>query len=320
MKAAFYNRNGGPEVLEFGDVPMPSVEADTVLIKVVAISVEGGDLLNRQVTPPAHSPFVCGYQAAGVVEKVGARVRNFKPGDRVVGFNWHGSYAEYFAVPERYAYAIPTGLDLKIAATVPIAFGTASDALFEFGRLMPGETVLVQGTAGGVGLAASQLAAQAGCIVVGTARGDQRRERLKELGVNHVIDYSTEDIAKRCKALTDGRGVDLVVDLAGGRSTDALLDAVSYRGRFAVVGASSGTLPSFGFFELIRKSLHVFGVSFGREMHTQRAHNLLASIYSRLENGFLQMPIAAEYPLPDVVAAHRFITEEHQLGRVLLIP
>ncbi len=320
MKAAYYERNGGPKVLQFGELPMPEVRQDTVLIRTAAISIEGGDLLNRLMTPPPHIPFICGYQAAGIVEQVGSNFSKFKPGDEVIGFNWHGSHAEFFAVPEHYCYPVPEGMDLKLASTIPVAFGTASDALFEFGQLKSRETVLIQGAAGGVGIAATQLAAQAGCTVIGTASSTQRLERLKDFGLDHGIDYTSQDIAQCCKDLTDGRGVDLVIDLAGGRSTDALLNAVRYRGRFAVVGAAAGELPSFGFFELVRHSLHVFGVSFGREMHTQRAHDLISDISARLNIGALQMPIAAEFALREASEAHRFVAEDHPFGRVLLIP
>jgi len=174
MKAVHYSINGGPDVMTYGDMPDPPVGPDTVLIAVEWISIEGGDLLNRQVTPPPHAPFVPGYQAAGIVTATGPDVRRLTVGDRVVGFNWSGSHAELFAVPERYAYPVPNGMDLRLAAIVPIAFGTAHDSLFEYGALQPGDHVLVQGAAGGVGLAAVQLAAQAGASVIGTAAGHDR--------------------------------------------------------------------------------------------------------------------------------------------------
>lgn len=138
MKAVWYNENGGPEVMHFGEQPDPEVGPRTVLIRVNVISIEGGDRLNRIHTPPAHTPFVPGYQAAGTVAAVGAEVTRFAVGDRVVGFNWSGSHAELFAVPETYAYPVPEGMDLALAAVVPIAFGTAYDALFTYGGLVAG--------------------------------------------------------------------------------------------------------------------------------------------------------------------------------------
>ena len=318
MKAVHYSRNGGPEVMEFGTLPDPEVGPDTVLIAVEWISIEGGDLLNRLVSPPPHTPFVPGYQAAGRVAAVGPAVTRFRPGDAVIGFNWNGSHAELFAVPEHYAYPVPAGMDLRLAAMVPVAFGTAHDSLFEYGEMKPGQFVLVQGAAGGVGLAAVQFAARAGAVVIGTASGRDRLDRIVPFGLHHGIDYRGEDIAECCREITGGKGVDLVLDLAGGQGKDALLKAVRPHGRYAVIGAATGTLPSFGFFELIRKALHVVGISFGRDMHTARVHALLADITRQLHEGALQMPVAAEFALADAVAAHRFVAQGHPFGRVLM--
>ena len=318
MKAAYYERNGGPEVLVYGDLPDPVLAPDAVLIRVHAISIEGGDLLNRRITPPPAFPHVGGYQAAGTVVAVGANASRIAVGDTVVGFNWAGSHAELFAVPERYAYRVPAGLDLDQASTVPVAFGTAADALFEFGALQPGEVVLVQGAAGGVGLAAVQLAAQAGATVIGTASSDERLDRLRGFGMHHGINYRTEDLGARVLELTGGKGADLVLDLAGGKSMAALMKAVRYRGRFAVVGASSGDLPAFHFFDLIRKSLHLYGISFGQEMHTPRAHALIADLFARMKDGALRMPIDRIFPLAETAAAHAYVENGHPFGRVLI--
>ena len=318
MKAVHYSRNGGPEVMEYGELPDPQLAPDTVLIAVEWVSIEGGDLLNRTVTPPPVTPFVPGYQAAGTVAAVGANVTRFAPGDRVVGFNWSGSHASLFAVPEHHAFAVPEAMDMRLAATIPVPFATAHDALFEYGGLEAGETVLVQGAAGGVGLAAVQLAARAGATVIGTASSAERLERLVPLGLTHGINYRDEDIAARCKEITGGKGVDLVLDLAGGQGKDALMKAVRAHGRYAVIGAATGALPSFGFFELIRKALQVTGISSGRDMHTGRMHALLAQVTADLASGALVMPIDAEFALSDAVAAHRHVAEGHPFGRVLM--
>lgn len=320
MQAVWYTRNGGPEVLCHGELPDPEVGPKTVLIGVEAISLEGGDLLNRIHTPPARVPHVPGYQAAGTVVAVGAEVTRFRPGDRVVGFNWSGSHAALFAVPETYAYPVPGGMDPDRAAVVPIAFGTAYDALFTYGGLTAGETVLVQGAAGGVGLAAVQLAAQAGATVIGTASSAARLARITPFGLTHGIDYKREDIAARAKEITGGKGVDLVIDLAGGQGKDALVEALRGHGRYAVVGAAEGTLPSFGFFEMIRKAMQVTGISFGRDMHTPRVHALLADLFAKVHSGELVMPIERSFALSEAAEAHRFVAEDHPFGRVLMHP
>lgn len=318
MKAVSYTRNGGPEVMSHGDLPDPEVGARTVLIAVEWISIEGGDLLNRLVTPPAKTPFVPGYQAAGRIVAIGPEVTRFAVGDAVMGFNWNGSHAELFAVDEHHAYPIPEGLSLRDASTIPVAFGTAHDSLFEYGQLQPGETVLVQGAAGGVGLAAVQLAAQAGAVVIGTASSDERLARIAPFGMHHGINYKTEDIAARCNEITGGKGVDLVLDLAGGAGKAALMQAVRPHGRYQVVGASTGDLPSFGFFELIRKALVVTGISFGRDMATPRAAALIADLAAQMAAGKLVMPIDREFPLAEAVAAHVHVAQAHPFGRVLM--
>lgn len=320
MKAAYYFENGGPEVLHYGELPDPEVGPGSVLIRVEWISIEGGDLLNRIHTPPRTRPFIPGYQVAGTVEAVGADVTRFRPGDKVAGFNWGGSHAELIAVPEHYAYPVPASADLRAVSTVLVAFGTAHDALFEYGSLKAGEHVLIQGAAGGVGIAAVQLAAQAGAIVVGTLSGTARRERLHGFGAHHLIDYKQEDIAERCREITGGEGVDLVLDLAGGQGKDLLVASLKPHGRYAVIGAAEGSLPKFGFFELIRNAMHVIGISFGRDMHTPRAHALLADLIGKVASGELVMPIDREFALADVQDAHRHVAEGHPFGRVLMKP
>ncbi len=301
MKAAVIHQQGGPEVLRYEDMPDPVAGAGDVVIDVEVISLEGGDLLNRSILPVASFPHVIGYQAAGRIASVGAGVTRFKAGDRAVCFALSGSHAEKFCVPEHHAFAVPDALDLRIAATMPVTFGTADDALFEAGDLKVGETVLIQGGAGGVGLAAIQLAKAAGARVFATARS-----------------HHAEVIA----AETGGRGVDLVVDLVGGDAAmvSKLISAVAYRGRLSVVGLSSGEAPSIPFWEIVPRNMAVLGVLFGAEMHTERAHAMLERHMRDTAAGKLTMPIAAEFPLAEAAAGHRFVEETRPFGRVLLIP
>ncbi|RVQ64597.1 zinc-binding alcohol dehydrogenase family protein [Croceicoccus ponticola] len=318
MKAVFYSENGGPEVMAYGDHPDPQVSDNTVLIRNEAISIEGGDLLNRLLSPPAEVPFVPGYQAAGIVEDVGKDVTRFRPGQRVVAFNWNGSHAELFASPEHYTYGIPDALDTLVAAAAPIAFGTAHDALITYGHVQPGETVLIQGAAGGVGIAAIQIAKEAGAIVIGTSSSAARLDELRSYGLDHGINYRDEDIAARCLDLTGGKGVDLALDLAGGKGKDLLVKALRPHGRYAAVGASTGEIPSFSFFELIGERLVVYGVSLGQEMHTDRVRNLVDTVLAKLVEGVYRMPIDRVFGLSEAVEAHRFVANGHPFGRVML--
>lgn len=320
MKAAYRTQMGGPEVLTYGSVPDPNIGRDTVLIQVHAISLEGGDLLNRRIAPLNGEHHIVGYQASGTVVAIGSGVTRIAVGQKVVGFHWEGSHAELFAVPEQHAYPVPDSMDLDQAAMVPIAFGTASDALFEFAALKAGETVLVQGAAGGVGIAAVQLAHKAGARVIATASSTERLEALSDYGADEGINYRTEHIGERISALTQGKGVDVVIDLAGGKSLSDLIAAVRYRGRFCVVGASSGDLPAFHFMDLLSKGLTLHGVLFGLEMGGIRAHALIHDLLGLVHRCDLKMPSARTFRLDQAMEAHSYAEQGHPFGRVIIKP
>ncbi|MFN3239663.1 MAG: zinc-binding alcohol dehydrogenase family protein, partial [Pseudomonadales bacterium] len=166
MKAAVYYEGGGPEVLKYEDVPDPVVRPNDVLIKVSAVSIEGGDVLSRSFGPQGATPHCGGYLAAGEIIEVGDKVTHHKVGDRVTTVNHIGSHASLRSVPELSAWAIPDDMEYDVAACIPIPFGTADDCLFEFGRLQAGETVLIHAGASGTGLAGIQLAKRAGARVL----------------------------------------------------------------------------------------------------------------------------------------------------------
>src|SRR4051812_8815217 len=176
MKAAVYYENGGPDVFRYEDVPDPELRPGGVLIEVAAVGIQGGDLLHRAGSPLARVPHIVGYQAAGTIVAAGDKATGVSVGDRVVVTSNDGSHAELISAPAGAVYRVPDSLALEEAACIPIEFATAADCLFEFGRLRPGELVLVQAGAGGVGLAAIQLAKAAGAgMVLATASS---RERL----------------------------------------------------------------------------------------------------------------------------------------------
>lgn len=322
MKAAVYYENGGPEVLRYEDVPDPSVGPRQVLVRIAAVGVQGGDLLHRQGAPPPASPHVVGYQAAGTVAAVGAEVTAVREGQRVVAFMSSGSHAELAVVPERNVYVTPDGMDPRVAAGIPVEFGTADDCLFEFGRLQAGETVLVQAAAGGVGLAAVQLAKAAGATVIGTASNPDKLARLAEYGLDHAINYRDADVVAEVGKLTDGRGVDLVVDSVGGRTLEGSINALAYRGRISWVGQAGREthLPQLG--PLMFKSASLNGVFFGGEMEHDpaRTRALVERLIERVAAGELTVVVDREFPLAEAAQAHRYIESRAAFGRVLLIP
>jgi NADPH2:quinone reductase len=320
MKAAVYYENGPPSVLRYADMPDPVVGPTDVLIRVESVSIEGGDILSRQLVPPPRLPHIVGYQAAGEVVATGTNVKGIRVGQKVAAFNWSGSHAALFAVPQHFAYAVPDGLGIKIASTIPVTFGTADDALFENAHLQDGETVLIQGGAGGVGLAAIQLAKAAGAMVIATAASDERLDRLRCFGVDHGINYKRQDPAAEALRLTDGRGVDLLVDLVGGLTANALLTAIRYRGRISIVGAASGVMASFGSLEIASRGLTLLGVSFGREMHLPRVHAMIGRHLADAAAGRVSMPIEHVFPLSAAAEAHDHVQHGHPFGRVVMTP
>src|ERR1700689_5088307 len=217
MKAAVYYENGDPDVLKYEDVPDAKCFPGGVLIRVEAISIEGGDTLNRWHGALTARPHIVGYQAAGEIVAVGEGVTHLKVGQKAVTTNASGSHAALRAVPARVAWPLPPGMDVKVGAVIPVPFGTAHDCLFEFGRLKKGETVLIQAGAsgGGVGVAAIQLAKRAGARVLATASSDERLERLKPLGLDQGINYARDNVVEQVMKITGGAGVDVVIDPVG---------------------------------------------------------------------------------------------------------
>lgn len=320
MKAAVYYENGPPSVLKYEDVQDPTCAPSGIVIRVEAVSIEGGDTLNRQGGALTSKPHIVGYQAAGEVVEVGADVKEFKPGDKAVTTGFNGSHAELRAVAARTAWKIPKGCDVKLAAVVPVPFGTAHDCLFEFGRLKSGETVLVQAGASGVGVAAIQLAKRAGARVLATASSDERLARLKPLGLDHGINYKTEDVVKSVMKLTDNKGVNLVVDSVGGSTLQGSILSLGYRGRVSMVGAAGREPMRVDVGSLMGGNRSLSGVFLGAEIATDRVHNMIQTLVDEVAAGKLKVLIDRTFPLSQAGEAHAYIESRKAVGRVLLIP
>ena len=320
MKAAVYYENGPPSVLKYEDVPDPKCAPNGIVIRVEAVSIEGGDTLNRQGGALMTKPHIVGYQAAGEVVEVGAEVKDFKPGDKAVTTGFNGSHAELRAVAARTAWKIPKGCDVKLAAVVPVPFGTAHDCLFEFGRLKAGETVLVQAGASGVGVAAIQLAKRGGARVLATASSDERLERLKPLGLDNGINYKKDDLVKTVMKLTDNKGVNLVVDSVGGSTLQGSILSLGYRGRVSMVGAAGREPMRVDVGSLMGGNRSLSGVFLGAEIATDRVHNMIQTLVDEVAEGKLKVLVDRTFPLSEAAAAHAYIESRKAVGRVLLIP
>ncbi|MAM61366.1 MULTISPECIES: quinone oxidoreductase family protein [Maritimibacter] len=320
MKAAFYTETGAPEVLQYGDVEDPTCGPADVVIKVSAISIEGGDLLHRRITPVDGARRIGGYQAAGTVTMVGPEVKSLRPGDSVVGFNFSCSHAELFAVPQHFAYPVPAGTDLKAMSTVPVAFGTAHQALFEYGQLRSGETLLIHGASGGVGIALVQIAKRAGARVIGTASSPEKIAALKTLGLDIGIDGRTGDIRAETLAATRGYGVDLAIDLVGGPKFSDLFAAIRPRGRLVMVGMASGVQPTLDPAAIRQSAVTVTGFIFGKVMHLPEIGQMISGLLSDVAAGELVMPVEKTFRLSEAAAAHRHVEDNRPFGKVVLIP
>ena len=322
MKAAVYYETGGPEVFRYEEVPDPVCQPDGVLIEVKAVSVEGGDTLHRAGGELASRPHIVGYQCAGTVREVGEKVRDRVPGQTVAAVMLRGSHAELVAVPAATTWVLPKGVDLKRGACVPIPVGTADDCLFEFGHLKKGETALIHAGAGGVGMAAIQLAKQAGATVLATASSDAKLERLKALGLDHGINYREKDFVAAVRELTGGRGADVIVDSIGGRTLQGSFEAAAYRGRIVYVGSAGRDAFKPNVDALRPGNKTLTGIFLGAELMLdyERVHAMIAGHFAALAAGNLEIVIDREFPLAEAAAAHAYIESRQAFGRVLLIP
>lgn len=320
MKAAVYYETGGPEVFKYEEVPDPVCHPKGIIVDIEAVSIEGGDVLGRAGGMLRTKPHIVGYQAAGTIREVGEQVTDRKPGQRVVTSSADGSHASVRSVPVRGSWLVPDGMDIKHAAGVPVPFGTADDCLFEFGRLQKGETALIQGGGGGVGLAAIQLAKRAGARVIATASTAEKLERLKEFGMDDGINYVEQDLVQEVMRLTDNKGIDVVVDPVGGETFQKSINSLGYRGRAITVGNASRGIMKYDIGGLMGGNKTITGVFLGAEIGGDRAYNMIQDRINEIAAGELKVVIDSEYPLSEAAAAHAHIESRKAFGRVLLIP
>ncbi len=322
MKAAVLYENGSPDVLCYEDVPDPVCPNGCVVVAVEAISIEGGDLLARAASPPASTPHIVGYLCAGTVIEVGAGVEGPAIGEKVVALNADGSHAEKRIVPAVMTWPVPEGLDPAAAACIPVAFGTAQECLFTAANLEEGQTVLIHAGAGGVGMAAIQLAKQAGATVISTASSDEKLERLKPLGLDHGINYASESFVDGVRELTDGRGVDIVLDSIGGKNLVDDVDALAYRGTLVSVGVAARAGSAIEARSLWTKNNTLRGVYLGGALLAEypRVHPMIADLIGRVAGGDLHVEIDRSFVLAEAAAAHAYLESRKAFGRVVMAP
>ncbi|MFC6835946.1 quinone oxidoreductase family protein [Halomarina ordinaria] len=319
------------EVTEFGDAStIETVERDVpdpregqVRIEVKAAGVNFADIMQRRghyqggPTPP-YSP---GMEAAGVVDAVGEGVDR-EEGERVVAMVGRGGYAEYAVADAGGLFDVPEGMSFEEAAGFPVQFLTAHNCLFEWGGLEDGDRVLVHAAAGGVGTAAVQLASEAGAEVFGTASTAEKLDLAAELGCDHPINYTETDFAEEVNDLTDGEGVDLVLDGVGGETTQRSLDCLTHFGRMVVYGAASGEPGHPDTATLLFNNVEVVGYHLGQGMQRapQRVMQAVPHLTELLADGSLSVQVGHTFPLDEAADAHRAIENRETSGKVVLVP
>ena len=322
MRAVLCKEWCGPEKLTVEDVPSPPGKEGAVRISVHAAGINFADLLliSGQYQEKLPFPFTPGMEAAGMVTEIGPGVTTLKTGDRVMALTGTGGYAEEIVVDANRVYSIPDKMDFASAAGFPVVYGTSHGAFDWRAHLQPGEWLLVHGAAGGVGLTAVEIGKLMGAKVIACAGSAEKLELARQYGADHLIDYSREDIRERVKAITGGRGADVVYDPVGGDAFDASLRSIAWGGRLIVIGFASGRIPQAPANILLVKNIDVIGFYWGS--YQARRPELLRESYAKLlgwfEQGKLRPHVSAQIDLNDVAQAMNLLKERKSTGKVVL--
>ena len=322
MKAVLCRAYGPPESLVVEDVASPAPGPGEAVIAVKAASVNFPDVLiienKYQVKPPL--PFSPGSELAGIVKTVGDGVTAFAAGDRVMAITGYGAFAEEVKTEARRMLAIPPGMDFATAAAFGLTYATSEHALVDRGALKPGETLLVLGAAGGVGLAAIEIGKILGARVIACASSDDKLAVCREHGADETINYATEDLRERIKTLTGGHGADVVYDPVGGSYTELALRSIAWRGRLLVVGFAAGDIPKIPLNLTLLKGCSIVGVFWGDWARREPTHfaEAMARLARWYAEGKLKPHISATFPLERAAEALILMASRKVTGKVVL--
>ena len=322
MKAVLCKQYGPPESLVVEELPSPHAGPGEVVISVKAASVNFPDVLiiqNRyQFKPPL--PFSPGSELAGVVKEVGAGVRQFQPGDRVMAFTTYGAFAEEVKTEATRLVPMPEAMDFPVGAAFLLTYGTSDHALRDRAALKAGETLLVLGAAGGVGLAAVEIGKALGARVIACASSEEKLAVCRAHGADATIDYAAEDLRERIKALTEGRGVDVVYDAVGGPYSEPAFRSLAWRGRHLVVGFAAGEIPKLPLNLALLKGASLVGVFWGD--FTRREPRAFAESLAQLgrwyAEGKLRPHVSQTLPLAKAAQALELMAARQVKGKLVL--
>ena len=324
MKAAMCVEWGPPERLLVGEIPAPQPKAGEIRIKIGAAGVNFPDALivqkKYQMQPPL--PFIPGTEVAGTVDAIGEGVSHLKQGDRVVAMTGLGGFAEYVCVAAANAAPLPPGIADDVAAAFTLTYATSHHALFDRGGLKAGETLLVLGAAGGVGLAAIELGKLAGARVIAAASTDEKLAICQAHGADSLINYSTLDLREAVKTMTEGKGADVIYDPVGGAYTEAALRSLAWRGRLLVIGFANGEIPKIAANLLLLKGASAMGVFWGDFARREPKSNqkMMIELATWLTQGKLKPHISQVLPLARTAEALRLLLERRVVGKLVIRP
>ena len=324
MKALVCDTYGPIANLAVRDIPAPAPGPKQVLIAVRAASVNFPDALMvqglYQVKPP--TPFTPGAEVAGVVAAAGAEVKGFKPGDAVIALVSTGGFAEQCVAEAARTIPLPSGMDFDTGAALVLTYATSLHALQDCGRLQAGETLVVLGAAGGVGLAAVEIGKAMGARVIAAASSQEKLALCRKLGADATIDYSVENLKDRISELTDGKGADVIYDPVGGPYAEPALRALAWRGRFLVVGFAAGDIPKVPLNLALLKERSIVGVYWGEWTRHDPAGHIanLKQLQEWFAAGRIKPVVSERYPLEDARAAIEAIAGRRVKGKIVVNP
>jgi len=325
MTAIDITQPGGPEVLQATTRPVPSPQANEVLIRTVAAGVNGPDVLQRkgQYAPPPGASDIPGLEVSGVVVAVGAEVQNFVPGDRVAALITGGGYAEYCTAHESNTLPLPSGLNFVEAAALPETFMTVWLNMFQRGQFKAGDIILIHGGASGIGTTATMLAKAFGAakIITTVGSGEHRQASLK-LGADVAVLYKEEDFVEVTKKVTDGHGADIILDIIAGDYVARNYEAAAMHGRIVQISVLAGPAKELNLFPMLTKQLMHIGSTLRSRSPAAKAEIIEAlndNVWPLIEAGKLKPQIYKTFPLTQAADAHRLLDEGTHIGKVVLI-
>lgn len=324
MKAVVCKTWGPPESLVIETLPDPVPGAGEVVIDVKAAGVNFPDVLiiQNQYQFKPELPFTPGSELAGVVRAVGDGVSHVKAGDPVIAFLGQGAFASQVKAPAKMVMPMPPGMAFDTAAAFTLTYGTSHHAVVDRGQLRPGETMLVLGAAGGVGLAAIEIGKAIGARVIAAASSDEKLAVCREHGADALINYAAEDLRERIKALTDGKGPDVIYDPVGGIYAEPAFRSIAWRGRYLVVGFANGEIPKMPLNLALLKGASLVGVFWGDFARREPKANLanMMQMLGWLQQGKIRPHISARYPLERTAQALLDMAARKVTGKVVIQP